>query len=209
MHSPQDIIVEVKNAREIYEAAMHPKSFISLDGADHLLSDKADSMYVGKVIAAWSIRYVDFEETEELSTDKRVVSRTGDDGYTTEIKAGDHFFLADEPSSVGGKNLGPTPYDLLVAALGACTSMTLRMYADRKEWPLEEVKVHLLHNKEHSEDCDQCDKEGAKIDTITREIELFGDLSEDQKERLLEIADKCPVHKTLHSDISVKTKLKA
>lgn len=209
MHSPQDMIVEIANARKLYEAAMHPKSFISLDGADHLLTNKEDSMYVGKVIAAWADRYVAFESVEGLNTDKQVVTRTGDDGYTTEIKARDHYFLADEPESVGGKNLGPTPYDLLVAALGACTSMTLRMYADRKKWPLEEVKVHLLHNKEHSEDCDQCDKKTAKIDTITREVELLGNLSDEQKQRLLEIADKCPVHKTLHSDISVKTKLKS
>jgi len=209
MHSPQDAIVEVANARKIYESAMHPKSFISLDGADHLLSNKDDSMYVGKVIAAWAQRYLEFTETSDLSTDKQVVTRTGDDGYTTEIKAGYHFFLADEPESVGGKNLGPTPYDLLVAGLGACTSMTLRMYADRKKWPLEEVKVHLQHSKEHSQDCDNCEEKGAKIDVIAREIELFGDLTDEQKTRLLEIADKCPVHKTLHSDITIESKLKS
>lgn len=207
MHSPQDAIVEVSNARKIYEAAMHPKSFISLDGADHLLSNKEDSMYAGKVIAAWAERYIEFEEVSRLSTDKQVVTRTGDDGYTTEIKAGDHFFLADEPESVGGKNLGPTPYDLLAAGLGACTSMTLRMYADRKKWPLKEVKVHLKHSKDHSKDCDNCDKKGAKIDKITRKLELHGDLTQEQKDRLLEIADKCPVHKTLHSDIVIETAL--
>ncbi len=209
MHSPQDAIVEVANARKIYESAMHPKSFISLDGADHLLSNKEDSIYAGKVIAAWAHRYLEFNKTSDLTTDKQVVTRTGDDGFTTEVKAGDHFFIADEPESVGGKNLGPTPYDLLVAGLGTCTSMTLRMYADRKNWPLEEVKVHLLHSKEHIQDCDNCEQKDAKIDKITRELELFGDLTDEQKSRLLEIADKCPVHKTLHSDITIETALKS
>lgn len=207
MHSPQDTIVGVENARKLYENAMHPKSFVSLDGADHLLTNKRDSLYVGNMTATWASRYIRYEEEKDLESDKQVVTRTGNDGYTTQIKAGSHFLLADEPEKVGGKNLGPTPYDLLVAGLGACTSMTLRMYADRKEWPLEEVKVHLTHNKVHAEDCDHCEKNTAKIDEITREIEIIGDLSEEQRKRLMEIADKCPVHKTLHSDISIKSKL--
>lgn len=207
MHSPQDTIVEVENARKLYENAMHPKSFISLDGADHLLTKKEDSLYVGNVIATWASRYVNFDKETDLESEKRVVTRTGSDGYTTQIKAGSHFLLADEPEEVGGKNLGPTPYDLLVAGLGACTSMTLHMYADRKEWPLEEVKVHLTHDKVHAKDCDHCEETTAKIDEITREIEIIGDLTDEQRSRLMEIADKCPVHKTLHSDISIKSKL--
>ncbi|MTI26461.1 bifunctional alpha/beta hydrolase/OsmC family protein [Fulvivirga kasyanovii] len=207
MHSPQDNIVSIDNAQKIYENARHPKSFITLDGADHLISKKEDSVYTGNVIATWAARYIDLSVEEPLSTDKQVVCRTGDDGYTTQIQAGDHPLLADEPTSVGGKNLGPTPYDLLVAGLGACTGMTLRMYADRKKWPLDEVRVHLQHSKVHEQDCENCDDENAKLDQVTREIELFGDLTDEQKERLIEIANKCPVHKTLHAGVQVKTKL--
>jgi len=207
LHSPQDKIVEINNARQIYEAAMHPKSFVTLDGADHLLTDKNDSLYVGDMIATWASRYVSFKEKTTLTTHQHVVVRTGDDGYTTQVKAGDHSFLADEPESVGGKNLGPTPYDLLVAALGTCTSMTLRMYADHKKWPLEEVMVHLQHEKIHKDDCEHAEDKGSKIDQIIREIELKGNLDDDQRKRLLEIADRCPVHKTLHSEIQVETKL--
>ncbi len=207
LHSPQDQIVGVENARKIYEGARHPKSFVTLDGADHLLSNKADSLYVGDIISSWATRYLDLPGEARLNTDRQVVVRTGDDGFTTEVKAGRHSFLADEPSSVGGKDLGPTPYDLLIASLGACTSMTLRMYADRKGWPLEEVRVHLDHGKVHEQDCENCENENAKIDQIEREIELFGDLNDEQRQKLLEIADKCPVHRTLHGEIRVITKL--
>lgn len=207
LHSPQDQIVGVENARKIYEGARHPKSFVTLDGADHLLSNKADSLYVGDIISSWATRYLDLPGEASLNTDRQVVVRTGDDGFTTEVKAGRHSFLADEPSSVGGKDLGPTPYDLLIASLGACTSMTLRMYADRKGWPLEEVRVHLDHGKVHEQDCENCENENAKIDQIERKIELFGDLNDEQRQKLLEIADKCPVHRTLHGEIRVITKL--
>lgn len=209
MHSPQDDTVNVDNAKQIYQGASHPKSFVSLDGADHLLTRKKDSIYVGNMIATWASKYLDFEEEDELQTDKQVVVSTGDEGFTTEVKAGSHRFLADEPKSVGGKNLGPTPYDLLVASLGTCTSMTLRMYADRKKWPLEKVNVHLQHNKVHEKDCEDCENNpAAKIDLIEKEIELHGDLTQEQKERLLEIADRCPVHRTLHSEIKITTVLK-
>ncbi|MCG8387066.1 MAG: OsmC family protein, partial [Cytophagales bacterium] len=159
------------------------------------------------IISSWATRYLDLPGEASLNTDRQVVVRTGDDGFTTEVKAGRHSFLADEPSSVGGKDLGPTPYDLLIASLGACTSMTLRMYADRKGWPLEEVRVHLDHGKVHEQDCENCENENAKIDQIEREIELFGDLNDEQRQKLLEIADKCPVHRTLHGEIRVITKL--
>lgn len=207
MHSPQDTIVGIENAREIYSAAWHPKSFVSLDGADHMLSDKADSLYAGDVIGSWVKRYIELDKPEPLTTDEQVAVRTGTGGYTTDIVAGSHKLLADEPKSVGGSNLGPTPYGLLSAALGACTSMTLRMYAGRKNWPLEEVIVHLSHNKKHAADCEACEKPGTKIDTFTREIELRGNLTQEQQQRLLEIADKCPVHKTLHNEVTVETTL--
>ncbi len=209
LHSPQDKIVGVVNARKIYDAAMHPKSFISLDGADHLLSNKADSLYVGEVIAAWATRYVSIKTESSLpESERQVITRTGNEGYVTEIKAGRHIMLADEPESVGGSDLGPTPYDYLSSALGTCTGMTLRMYADRKKWPLEEVRIYLAHDKVHEKDCEACPDSASKIDVIEREIELIGDLSQEQRKRLLEIADKCPVHKTLTGDIKINSSLK-
>lgn len=208
LHSPQDKTVGIENAAKIYTAARHPKSFISLDGADHLMSNKADAAYVGHMIAGWAMRYLDIQEEETLETEKQVVVRTDDDGYTTEIRAGLHALIADEPTAVGGNNLGPTPYGLLTAALGSCTSMTLRMYADRKQWPLKEVKVHLSHNKIHAQDCGDCETSEGRIDFIDREIELEGDLNDEQKKRLLEIADRCPVHRTLHGPVKVNTTLK-
>jgi uncharacterized OsmC-like protein/alpha/beta superfamily hydrolase len=208
MHSPQDKIVDIDNAMLIYKAAMHPKSYISLDGADHLLSSKPDSLYTAEVIATWSSRYLDLpDERPDINSEKQVFTRTGDDGYTTMVKTGPHRFISDEPEAVGGKNLGPSPYDLLVASLGTCTGMTLRMYADRKKWPLEEIRVHLQHSKLHAEDCDHCENENAKLDHILREVELIGPLDDVQRKRLLEIANKCPVHKTLHSQVTVTTKL--
>ena len=204
MHSPQDTIVEIENAKLIYKAAMHPKSFISLDGADHLLSSTEDAQYAGKVIASWAHRYIHFIETEKIKTDQQVVSVTGTDGYTTQLRAGEHYLIADEPVSVGGKELGPTPYGYLLSALGACTSMTIKMYADRKKWPLEEVRVHLSHSKIHAEDS----LNNQKIDQIVRKLEIDGPLDESQRQRLLEIADKCPVHKTLHNRIDVVTSLR-
>ena len=207
MHSPQDTTVGINNAAEIYQAAHHPKSFVSLDGADHLLTNKADSLYVGSLISNWVTRYIPHPEKELLKSDHQVIVRTGSDGYTTEIKAGKHQLIADEPESVGGNDYGPTPYGLLLSSLGACTSMTLRMYADRKNWDLQEVNVHLNHDKIHSEDCEQCEQQTAKIDRIERVIELKGNLDEKQRARLLQIADKCPVHKTLHNQISVNTTL--
>lgn len=207
MHSPQDEVVDIDNARLLYQDARHPKSFITLDGADHLLSNKEDSLYAGNIIASWISRYIKIAKKEPLSTDKQVICRTGDEGYTTQIQAGDHSLLADEPEKLGGNDLGPTPYDLLIAGLGSCTSITLRMYADRKKWPLKEVKVLLQHNKIHEKDCEACENANAKIDHIERQIELDGELSAEQRKRLLEIADKCPVHKTLHSKITINTRL--
>lgn len=208
MHSPQDDIVDIDNAARLYKQARHPKSFITLDGADHLLSRPQDSLYAGAMIGSWAARYIDLPPEQTLVSDKRVVVRTGETGYTTEIRAGGHMLLADEPVSVGGLDLGPTPYDLLTAALGACTGMTLRMYADRKQWKLNEVKVHLTHSKDYVEDVGHATDENTRIDHIERLIEVDGDLDDEQKQRLLEIAEKCPVHKTLHSEIRIRTALR-
>ncbi|HJL15373.1 MAG TPA: bifunctional alpha/beta hydrolase/OsmC family protein [Sandaracinaceae bacterium LLY-WYZ-13_1] len=203
-HSPQDTTVGVENARAIYEAARHPKSFVSLDGADHLLGRAADARYVGTVLAAWADRYVP-EVARELEEGFVVVE--GREGLRQHVQAGAHALTADEPARLGGTDAGPTPYDLLLAALGACTSMTLRMYANHKKWPLEAVEVTLRHEKRHTEDCEGCDEKPRKIDHITREIEMVGDLDEAQRERLTQIADRCPVHRTLHGEIRVETTL--
>lgn len=207
-HSPIDQTVGIDNAALIYQAARHPKSFISLDQADHLLTDASDSLYVGAVLAAWAQKYVNLERMKARTPapeDNRVVAQIGASGFRTDIFASGHALVADEPVSVGGTNLGPTPYDLLNAGLGACTVMTLRMYADRKGWPLESVTARLKHAKVYAEDCKTCDHKTSKIDRIDREIELAGPLDDAQKRRLLEIADKCPVHRTLEGEIEVVT----
>lgn len=208
LHSPQDQIVGIKNAQEIYAAAMHPKSFISLDGADHLLSKKEDSHYSGNVIANWTIRYLNLPEKKKLKTKHQVLAQLGDEGYTTDILSGKHHLRADEPEDVGGNDFGPAPYDFLLAGLGACTAMTLRMYANHKKWDLQEVEVHLNHQKDHKEDSDHPEKKSSKIDKIERNIHLKGQLDEKQRQRLLEIANKCPVHKTLHGEVEIHSKLK-
>ncbi|KAA3604057.1 MAG: OsmC family peroxiredoxin [Calditrichaeota bacterium] len=141
------------------------------------------------------------------NSNSQVLAQIGKDGFTTKITAGSHSFNADEPISVGGKDLGPSPYDLLLSALGACTAMTLRMYSDRKKWEIDEITVHLIHNKEYDKDCEDCESSKAKIDKISRTIEIVGNLDSEKKERLLLIANKCPVHKTLHNTIKVETKI--
>ncbi len=209
MHSPQDATVGIKNAEEIYRAAHHPKSFVSLDGANHLLMNRKDSLYVGEVISGWAKRYLAFETEEELpKTEHQVVaSLDAEDGFTTKMKVGNHFMVSDEPTDFGGNDFGPSPYDLVSSGLSACTVMTLQMYAKRKKWPLENVTVHTTYGKAHAPDCENCEDTAAKIDTFNREIQLNGALDQKQRERMLQIADKCPVHKTLHSEVHVITKL--
>ena len=211
LHSPIDQTVGIDNARDLYSAAMHPKSFVGLDGADHLLSRPADAAYAGTVIAAWAGRFIERRVLDEAALDPEgheVVVHTGTDHYRTDVLAHGHRLLADEPVAVGGTDLGPSPYGYLVAGLGACTSMTLRMYADRKGWPLLGVRVRLTHDKLHVKDCEDCESPSGKVDRIVRELELEGPLDDEQRQRLLEIADKCPVHKTLHSEVVVRTRLK-
>ena len=208
LHAPQDDTVGIKNAEEIYTAAHHPKSFVSLDGADHLLMRKEDSEYVGEVIAGWSKRYVNIPKNDALKTKHQVVASLGfDDGFTTGMKVGNHFITADEPKDFGGNDYGPSPYELLSASLSACTVMTIQMYTKRKNWKVDLVEVHTSYNKSHAVDCENCETDSAKIDTFQREITLTGDLDEKQKARILQIADKCPVHKTLHSKTQIITAL--
>jgi len=208
-HSPVDQSVGIENARLLYEAARHPKSFVSLDDADHLLMKERDSLYVGSVLAAWAGRYLDDApepaSVEELRADNRVTVRTAAGTFRTEILARGHPLLADEPKAVGGTELGPTPYDLLAAALGACTTMTLRMYADRKKWPLEEAVVRLSHSRVHAEDEQRCETAEVRLDQLDREVTLVGSLNADQRQRLLEIADRCPVHRTLSAGVRIVT----
>jgi uncharacterized OsmC-like protein/esterase/lipase len=208
MHSPQDTTVSIKNAEDIYKLAHHPKSFISLDGADHLLSNKIDSIYVGNVISGWAKRYVNGVEEKQLKTNLQVVaSLDNDDGYTTQLKVGNHYMLADEPLDYGGNDFGPSPYEFVSAGLSACTAMTVQMYAKRKGWHIENIEVHTSYGKNHAEDCNHCDENSAKIDTFNREIKLDSTLDDTQIKRILQIANKCPVHKTLLSKTQIITNL--
>jgi len=209
MHSPQDQTVEIMNAEKLYKAARHPKSFITLDGADHLLSKKADSRYVGQVIAGWASRYLEIPEKEELLSHKNVAaSLDSQEGFTTKMKLGKHSSLADEPVSFGGKDFGPDPYAYVAGGLAACKVMTVQMYAKRKKWDLQNATVHINHSREHRVDAVHAENESsAKIDTFSCEISFTGDLSEAQKERLLEISDRCPVHRTLTRDIQIISQL--
>jgi uncharacterized OsmC-like protein/alpha/beta superfamily hydrolase len=206
LHAPLDQVVGIENASAIFRAARHPRSFISLDDADHLLTDERDSRYAADMIAAWASRYVGAPAPRDVApadAEGALTARTGRDGYRTEIRARQHGWVADEPAAVGGADTGPTPYELLAAALGSCTAMTLRMYADRKGWPLEEVTVRLQHARVHALDEEQCENREPRIDRIERAIALAGELSEDQRIRLLEIADRCPVHRTLSAGVRI------
>lgn len=210
MHSPIDTTVGISEAEKIYNDAKHPKSFVSLDNADHLVTNKEDAEYIASTIAAWASRYIEMPKEETLVknvTKGHVMVEEKDHKFTQNVFSDSHHWLADEPTSVGGQNTGPDPYEHLLAALGTCTSMTIRMYADRKKWPLNHVAINLFHERSYSKDCQGCEESPQQIDFLNREITLLGDLEPEQKERLLEIADKCPVHKTLHSRLVVNTKL--
>ena len=212
-HAPRDSVVGIDNAARIFQAAKHPKSFVSLDDADHLLSKHADAIYVAAVTAAWAERYLGPASAGEAFAPPQaepgevVVAESVPGGLTQAISfGGRHEFTADEPASFGGADSGPSPYELLSAALGACTTMTLRMYAGRKNMALERASVRLRHDKIHAADCAECETREGRIDRIEREIELTGALSADERARLIEIADKCPVHRTLHSEVQVVTR---
>jgi len=209
-HSPVDRVVSIDNAADIYRAARHPKSFISLDDADHLLSRREDADYVATVLAAWAERYLPKRTDEKTLPEDGVVlvRETGRGKFQNEVLNGPHRMYADEPLSVGGDATGPSPYGYLLAGLGACTAMTVRLYADRKNWPLTRVSVSLRHDKIHAADCADCETREGMIDKIDRELSFEGALDAEQKARLLEIADKCPVHRTLHSEISIVSSLR-
>jgi putative redox protein len=210
MHSPTDDTVGIDNATRIFIAAKHPKSFVSLAGADHLLSDRRDGMYAADVIAAWAERYIDAAAPEVAAAPGEaprnvVVRETRNSKFQQAVCIGPHRLLADEPVAAGGEDTGPGPYDFLLAGLGACTSMTMRLYADRKALPLERVTVTLEHSRIHAEDCAECETKAGMLDQIDRTIAMEGALDPEQRGKLLEIADKCPVHRTLTSEIRIVT----
>jgi uncharacterized OsmC-like protein/pimeloyl-ACP methyl ester carboxylesterase len=211
MHAPTDDTVGIDNATRIFVTAKHPKSFVSLAGADHLLTNRNDANYVADVIAAWATRYLDPvapEQDADLGEAPRnvVVRETRNSKFQQTISTGPHRLIADEPVAAGGEDSGPGPYDFLLASLGACTSMTMRLYADRKSLPLERVTVTLKHQKIHAEDCAECETKAGMLDQIDRVIAMEGALDAEQRTKLMEIADKCPVHRTLTSEIRIVTK---
>lgn len=209
MHSPRDTVVSIDNAAKIFVAAKHPKSFVSLDPADHLLPRREDALYAGHVLAAWAERYLDAKAADSPAAppDKVLVRETREGKFSEQVIAGRHVLRSDEPLAAGGMDSGPSPYDLLAAGLGACTAMTLRLYADLKNLPLDRVSVELKHDKIHAQDCGTCETREGKIDRIERLIRLEGNLDPEQRSKLLEIANKCPVHRTLHSEVLIPTRL--
>ncbi|MEE8296171.1 MAG: bifunctional alpha/beta hydrolase/OsmC family protein [Sphingomonadales bacterium] len=213
-HAPEDSYVGIENAGNIFQAAKHPKSFVSLFGADHLLTKKADANYVAEVIATWAGRYIEGnapahpETSLQLADGDTLVMENGKGKFSQYVNSAGHILVADEPQSVGGENSGPTPYDFLLTALGACSTMTMRIYADFKKLPLERVAVKLSHQKIHAEDCADCETKGGKLDEIFKEIEIIGDdLTEENRQSIKAIASKCPVHRTLLSEVKIRTKL--
>ena len=229
MHSPIDSTVNISEAEKIYQAALHPKSFVSLDDADHLLTNKRDAEYAADVISAWAGRYITHEKSvnKDVSnvmssmnasktsaeygkteiTKGHVIVEEKNHKFTQHVSTASHYWLADEPESVGGNNMGPDPYEHLLAGLGACTAMTLRMYATRKNLAIKHIKVELKHSRNYLLDCQECEEQSQGIEAIVREISFIGELDAKQQARFLEIADKCPVHKTLHNNVKVISKL--
>jgi uncharacterized OsmC-like protein len=198
LHSPVDQTVGVENATAIFQAAKHPKSFVSLADADHLLTRPSDAAYAADVIAAWASRYLgrDQELATEIPGGSIVVEETGGGKYQVVVTAGPARFIADEPMSVGGLGSGPAPFDILCAALGACTTMTLRMYAEQKGWPVSHIRTSVVHAK---------DKDQSPPDLFTREIAITGDIDAAQRARMIEIAGRCPVHRTLEAGSRIAT----
>jgi putative redox protein len=207
MHAPLDDIVDIGNASELFVSAKHPKSFVSLHKADHLLSRKEDSVYAGATLAAWALAYLPAVETEPLpAVADETIARTRSGGFLTSLLSAGHALVADEPASAGGTDAGPSPYDLLAAALAACTTMTLTLYAKHKNLAVASVSATVRHNKIHAGDCENCETVDGKVDVFERRISIDGELTAEQRTRMLEIADRCPVHRTLHSEVKVRTR---
>lgn len=214
MHAPEDEIVSIDNADILFSHAARPKSFISLDGADHLLSDPDHAERAGNLLASWAEQYLlaNISGSDDVivaaAEGEVVVAERGTGDFAQVIRVAErHALLADEPKSLGGDDTGPDPYDLLLASLGACTSMTVRMYANRKGWSVDDIAVRLSHDRIHADDCAACESETGKVDVIETELVITGDLDAEQRARLLEIADRCPVHRTLHNEIHITTEL--
>ncbi len=208
MHAPADGTVGIDQASRIFGAARHPKSFVSLDGADHLLTRPADAAWAASVIATWAARYLPApgEPARAASPgDGVLVEETGAGRFQQRITIGRHQLIADEPQQAGGLGSGPNPYDLLAAALGACKSMTVRMYAERKQWPLEQVAARVTHGKIHAQDCADCETREGRVDEFRVELALGGVLDDEQRARLLEIADRSPEQRTLLGEIKIRT----
>lgn len=210
MHAPFDKVVGIDNAHQLYLAAHHPKSFISLNDADHLLLESKDSEYVGNMIGAWVQGYFDTQDNEMLDTEgEQLVAHLNlmEDNFTTSIQTAKHTIIADEPESIGGDDFGPSPYEFLSAALASCTVMTLKLYAERKKWDLQEVYAYITYSKKHSEALQLDTEKPARLDHLLKKLKFIGNLDEGQKQKLKEIASKCPVHKTLLSEIIIETEL--
>lgn len=208
LHATHDEVVDIRHAIDAFDRASHPKSFISLNGADHYLSRQEDAHYAGQVIGSWVQPYLNLEKRKALQVEKQVAVRLGEEGYTTEVMVRHHGLTADEPEHEGGNDYGPSPYELVASGLGACTAMTIHMYARRKKWPVKEVTVHLSHFKDYAKDMENTEEKASKIDHFERVIQLEGDLTEEQRLRLLEIANKCPVHRTLNNPVRIESSLK-
>jgi uncharacterized OsmC-like protein/alpha/beta superfamily hydrolase len=207
-HAPQDEYVGIENATGIFTAARHPKSFLSLDTADHLLRKRSDGIYAADVIATWASRYLALGEQRPALPDGVVeVSETRGGHLVQRIRAGRHLLVADEPTAVGGEDAGPGPYEYLLAALGACTSMTMRLYAERKGIRADRFSIRLSHRRIYAEDCADCDTKDGNIGEITRDITIAGDVTETERAKLMEIADRCPVHQTLTHEIKIRSGL--
>jgi putative redox protein len=208
MHSPLDSTVDIADAESIYKTAKHPKSFVSLDNADHLLTKAVDSEYAAETIAGWASRYLPKDEVINPNVNKgHVMVSEVDHKFQQSVFSDHHHWYADEPYNVGGSNTGPDPYEHLLAALGACTAMTIRMYATRKKLALEHVDVSLFHSRDYLDDASHAGDKPQQVENLHRHIQLTGDLTDEQKARLMEIADRCPVHRTLHNNPQVITKL--
>lgn len=210
LHSPNDTIVGIKNAEQLYHNAHHPKSFVTLDDADHLLTNQKDSIYVGDMIGCWVQRYFEPIKNAMLDTEgEQLVAHLNliEDNFTTSIQTAKHHFIADEPNTAGGDDFGPSPYDFLSAGLAACTVMTLKLYAERKQWDLQEVYAYITYSKKHSDDLMMDTDKPRRIDHLSKKLTLIGNLDDTQKQRLKDIAAKCPVHKTLQNEVVIETEL--